>query len=46
MTAVVAPCANVTRPTLPNLEPETVFLNIAPEILANDYKILYESTFI
>ena len=46
MTAVVAPCANVTRPTLPNLEPETVFLNIAPEILANDYKILYESTFL
>ena len=44
MTAVVASCANVTRPTLPNLEPETVFKNIAPEILANDYKILNEST--
>lgn len=44
MTAVVASCANVTRPTLPNLEPETVFKNIAPEILTNDYKILKEST--
>ena len=44
MTAVVATCANVTRPSLPDLAPETVFKNIAPEILANDYKILNEST--
>jgi formylglycine-generating enzyme required for sulfatase activity len=36
MTAVVAPSAVVTRPTLPNLVPETVNLNIAPEILAED----------
>lgn len=35
-TVVVAPCADVTRPTLPDLEAETVPLDIAPEILADD----------
>ena len=44
MTAVVAPCATVTRPTLPDLEPETVELDIAPEILANDARVLELST--
>lgn len=32
MTAVVAPCADVTRPTLPDLTPETVRLDLSPEI--------------
>ncbi|GAB5551426.1 MAG: hypothetical protein Sapg2KO_10170 [Saprospiraceae bacterium] len=44
MTVVVAPCAEVSRPTLPNLESETVNLPIAPEILANDGRILHIST--
>lgn len=44
MTAVVAPCAEVTRPTLPNLNPETVNLNIAPEILDNDAERLKMAT--
>ena len=44
MTAVVAPCATVTRPTLPDLEPETVELDIAPEILVNDARVLELST--
>ncbi len=44
MTAVVAPCAEVTRPTLPNLDPVTVNLDIAPEILADDGHLLQVST--
>jgi len=44
MTAVVAPCASVSRPTLPDLDPETVTLEIAPEILAEDAYILHTST--
>ncbi len=44
MTAVIAPCAEVTRHTLPNLVPETVNLTIAPEILENDGHILKIST--
>ncbi len=36
MTAVVAATAAVTRPTLPDFAPETVQLDIAPEILADD----------
>jgi formylglycine-generating enzyme required for sulfatase activity len=41
MTAVIAPSAVVTRPTLPNLVPETVNLNLAPEILAEDARRLH-----
>ena len=44
MTAVVASCAIVTRPTLPDLKPETVNLNVAPEILENDGRALRIST--
>jgi hypothetical protein len=44
MTAVVALCASVTRPTLPNLEPETVTLDIDPELVADNYRALYVST--
>jgi hypothetical protein len=44
MTAVVAPCAEVTRPTLPDLVPETVQLEIAPEILADDAHLLHTAT--
>lgn len=44
MTALVAPCANVRRPTVPDLEPETVQLTVAPEILADEARILYQST--
>jgi hypothetical protein len=44
MTAIVATCATVTRPTLPDLEPETVSLELDPEILANDARVLREST--
>lgn len=44
MTAVVAPSAVVTRPTLPNFDPETVNLDIAPEILADDAKRLHMVT--
>ena len=43
MTAVVAPCAQVSRPT-PSLTPETVNLNIAPEILADNSHVLKVST--
>ncbi|MFK8011291.1 MAG: hypothetical protein AB8B80_04570 [Marinicellaceae bacterium] len=43
-TAVIATCATVTRPTLPNLDPETVQLNIDNAILANNYKILFQAT--
>ena len=44
MTVVVAPCAEVRRPTLPNLSPEVVDLNIAPKILAEDGRLLHVST--
>lgn len=44
MTAVVAPCAEVSRPTLPDLEPETVDLSIHPDILADDARVLHQST--
>jgi hypothetical protein len=40
LTAVVATCATVTRPTLPDLDPETVTLQLAPEILADDARVL------
>ena len=36
LTVVVASCAKVTRPTLPNLSPETVELNISEKILENN----------
>ena len=44
MTAVVAPFAYVTRPTLPDLRPENVRLEIRPEILANNAAVLHAST--
>jgi len=44
MTAVVAPCAEVRRPTLPDLDPETVELAIDPSILADDAHLLHTST--
>jgi hypothetical protein len=44
MTAIVATCATVTRPTLPDLEPETVTLDIDPDILADDALVLRQST--
>ncbi len=44
MTAVIAPCAEVNRPTLPNYTPETVNLNIAPEITENNGRLLQVST--
>ena len=44
MTAVVAPCAEVSRPTLPDLEAEIVSLDIAEEILADNAHTLVVST--
>jgi hypothetical protein len=44
MTAIVARCATVTRPTLPDLAPETVPLELDPEVLANNAQVLREST--
>jgi hypothetical protein len=44
MTAIVARCATVSRPTLPDLKPETVQLDLDPEILANDARVLREAT--
>lgn len=44
MTAVVAPCAEVTRPTLPDLAPETVNLDVDPAILADDARVLHVTT--
>jgi hypothetical protein len=44
LTAVIAPCAQVTRPTLPDRVPETVDLDIDPRILADDAQVLREST--
>ena len=41
---MVAPCADVTRPTLPDLHPETVRLDLAPEILADDARRLHQVT--
>ncbi|MEO1729340.1 MAG: DUF5011 domain-containing protein [Pseudomonadota bacterium] len=44
MTAVIAPCASVSRPTDPSLASETVDLTVDPRISANDYALLYEVT--
>jgi len=45
MTAVVAKCADVTRPKqLPSLELETVNLTIDPKILEKNARLLYEAT--
>ena len=44
LTAVVAPCARVSRPTLPDLAPEVVELDIDPRILADDARVLEQST--
>jgi hypothetical protein len=44
MTAVVAPCAEVSRPTLPDLKSEIVSLDIAEEILADNAHTLVIST--
>jgi hypothetical protein len=44
MTVVVATCAEVRRPTLPDGTAEVVNLNIAPEILAEDGRLLHIST--
>ena len=44
MTSVVALCAEVTRPTLPDLEPETVDLDVDPALLADDARALRVST--
>ena len=44
LTAVVAACAQVTRPQLPNLTPETIYMDISPKILENDGHILKIST--
>ena len=44
MTAVIAPCAVVSRPTTPNLEEEIVNLNINSKIIENDYQLLKNST--
>ena len=41
---MVAPCASVSRPTLPDLEPETVDLDIDPSILAEDAALLHTAT--
>ncbi len=43
-TALVASCASVERPTLPSLAPETVELTVHPDILANDSRVLHQST--
>jgi hypothetical protein len=44
MTAVVATCAEVSRPTLPDMEEEVLMLEIAPEIIENDSYLLDIST--
>ncbi len=44
MVALIAECATVTRPTLPDFDPETVQLEIHPDILANDAHVLYQAT--
>jgi hypothetical protein len=44
MTVVIALCASVSRPTIPNLEEEIVNLNISPKILENDSRLLKIST--
>lgn len=44
MTAVVPLCADVTRPTLPDLEPETLRRNIDDRILADNARVLRQST--
>ncbi|MFT4624621.1 MAG: hypothetical protein ACI8PZ_003280 [Myxococcota bacterium] len=44
LTAVVATCAAVTRPTLPDLAPETVDLELDPALLVDDARVLRVST--
>jgi len=44
MTVVVAPCASVTRVTLPNYKMETVQLKTSKGILKHDSNILHQST--
>jgi hypothetical protein len=44
MTAVVATCATVRRPTLPDLAPETVERTVDPRILADDAALLHAAT--
>ncbi len=43
-TALVAVCASVRRPTLPDIEAEVVDLTIDPALLADNYRIMYQST--
>lgn len=43
MTVVIAPSAVVRRPTLPLLRPETVTVNLAPEVLADEAAIVHQS---
>ena len=43
-TALVASCAQVTRPTLPNYAPETLDLQVHPDILADNARVLHQST--
>ena len=45
MTVVIALCASVSRPTIPNLEEEIVNLNISPKILENDSPLLKMLTY-
>lgn len=44
MTAVVPLCAEVTRPTLPNLEPEVLQRIIDNRVLQDDAKILFQAS--
>jgi len=44
MTAIVTPCATVRRPYQPNLAAETVETVIKPQIVENNYLLLYEIT--
>ncbi|MCB9611357.1 MAG: hypothetical protein H6722_02775 [Sandaracinus sp.] len=44
MTAVVATCAEVSRPTLPDLEAEVVNLDVDPRVLADDARVLHQAT--
>lgn len=44
LTAIIAPCASVTRPYQQNFASETVARDINPVILENDFKRLYEVT--
>ena len=44
MTTVVAECASVSRPTLPDFTPEIVDLSIDPNILKDSASLLHNST--